>query len=232
MKKSVVVLVVSFLFTTNIFAQTISTGMICNFVGRKDFNNQSDSVEMFVNGDYLDFETDAGVKFSNNQFQFATSGKYMPQVFTGFQVGGGFTYHLLRYQNIFTEQNFLLSTGARYTTKSLFSIEAFYNLLFVRTSFDYLKDTDSAIKNRNSAIEVNMSQIINDNVSVYWSLASFDYFDYPLLGTPFMKFGVELTPVEKLTLSADYTIKFQDMFTSGVYVSGSYFRTGVRVYLW
>lgn len=94
---------------------------------------------------------------------------------------------------------------------------------------DSIKNTNPCLFKLNSGIEVLMSQSIFDGLKIYLNITSFDYFDYPLLGTPFIKTGIEYNFYKRFSTLIDYTMKFEDMFTSTVYVSGSYLRIGAKV---
>lgn len=232
MKRLTVLFLLSLFSIFSIFSQTVNFGVVTNLPIKQDFTNETAAVEFLAEGDYANFETNAGIKISNGQFNFTTCGFYMPQIInTRLNVGGGIAYHLLKYEDIFNESNLLITTKARYTTKKQFTIDTAYSFLMIFTEINSIKKSVPCIFKWNTSIDVLMSQKFSDTIKCYWDITSHDYFDFPYLGIPYIKSGVEYSGFQNLILFVDYTIKLEDMFTSTTYVSGSYLRFGAKVQL-
>lgn len=215
-----------------LYAQPVNVGVFTNIPVRKDFNNQNVAAELLAEGSFFDFEADAGFKACKTGVHCTVTGLYMPEIFESFRIGGGLRYHFMNYEKIFTENNLLATAHVRYTTPRLFTIEGAYNAIFIFTNINSIKNDTSILFNFTSGFELFLSKQFADIYNAYLNITTFDYFDYPNLGTPFIKIGLEVTPIERISAMVDFTIKMEDMFTSTTYISGSYVRLGMKVKVW
>ncbi|MCQ2592342.1 MAG: hypothetical protein MJ188_06115 [Treponema sp.] len=222
-----------FLFITNIWGQEFSTSLFGSFPITHDFTNQEPFFQLIADGKYSIFQADGGISITNREFNFTTHGFVVPHNFSnGLSIGYGAGYHHLKYQNIFNQNNLQISAKLEYTTKHNFFIKTNVGVLLLFTTINYLIKTNPVIFSNSWCIEVLMSKQFNQFIKGYLIISSFDYFDYPNLGIPFIKTGVEFSGIPYITPILDYTIKLEDMFTSTTYVSGSYIRLGVKAHLW
>lgn len=221
-----------FLLIGKIYSQNITLGATFECPVVKDFNHQHISEELFINADYSFFETNAGVLLNSTNFQFVTSGFCMPNIIKGLKVGGGITYHFLNYEDIFTENDFLISARVRYTTLFRLSAEVAYSFIMKWANIKSVYFTSSNPLYTNSGLEILANYVLNEKWKFYLNITSFDTYDYPLLGTPFVKTGTEFSINEHVSTFADISLKFEDMFTSTTYLSGMYFRIGGSVRIW
>lgn len=232
MKRFALLFLSTLFISYNVFAQSFSGELITNLPVKTDFSNQTVSEDVLLNFDYKIFETDMGVRFNGNQFQFSTSGLVFPKIIKHIAVGGGIRYHFINQSNIFYENDMLISVGGRFIPCDTFSITLIYSLLLKFSDIVSIRETTPCLFSCNSGLEILMNFKIYNNLNGFVNITSFDYFDYPLLGIPFIRTGIEYNFYKRFTAVTDCAIKLEDMFTSTTYVSACIFRIGVNVDLW
>lgn len=197
---------------------------------KRDLRNDVMFIESYASADFKELFLDSGLSLQSEKFDFTTRAHYMPLFLDIFRAGIGVDYHFYRYFGVFSENDLLLSLRLKWCRTDFFNLEFDGGFLFKFTSIDLMSSYKSSLNTPSYFLEVSMNWQFTPLFDFYCSVKSIDYFDYPLLGTPFFKVGCDYQFAENLKLNADLTLKFVDMITSAVYLSECIFRTGVKVY--
>ncbi len=200
------------------------------FSFKRDLRNDTIFLETYTASDFKELFMDCGLSLQSEKFDFTTRVHYMPLFLECFQAGIGIDYHFYRFFGTFSENDLLLSLRFKWCRTDFFNLELDGGFLFKFTSIDLMHSYKSSLNTPSYFLELAMSWQFTPLFDFYCSVKSIDYFDYPLLGTPFFKAGFDYQFAENLKLNADLTLKFVDMITSAVYLSECIFRTGVKVY--
>lgn len=179
--------------------------------------------------DFTELAFDGGLSIQNQRYDFTTNIKYMPLLFNMCQAGAGLGYHLYRYNGIFTESDILISARFKWCRTQFFNWDFDGGIIFKITDIDAMRPYRANIFNYSYFLGFNLIWQFTPELDAYFSAKSYDYFDCPLLGTPFFKTGFDYKFNENAKLNMDITFKFVDMITSAVYLSQCVYRTSVKV---
>ena len=200
------------------------------FSFKRDLRNDAIFIETNASADFKELFLDSGLSLQSQKFDFTTRAHYMPLFLDIFQAGIGVDYHFYRFFGVFSENDLLLSLRFKWCRTDFFNLEFDGGFLFKFTTIDLMSSYKSSLNTPSYFLELSMSWQFTPIFDLYCSVKSIDYFDYPLLGTPFFKVGCDYQFAENLKLNAELTLKYVDMITSAVYLSECIFRTGVKVY--
>ena len=195
----------------------------------KDLRNPSPAEEFIAAADWREFRYDSGIKYQCNQLDLTNRWFFMPSFFDAFQVGFGLTWHFYRYIDVFTENDFLLSTHFRWIKGPVFSCEIGPGLLFKLASIDAVRKNLPVIFNLSYGFDFLCRWQLFDSMGLWCGIQLQDYFDYALAISPFIKFGADYSAVPGLIFGIDYTLKYIDMFYSAAYLSESVLRFTAKV---
>ncbi len=207
----------------------INAQWAASFPFKKDLRNPSPAEEFIVGADWRELRYDSGIKYQCNQFDYTSRFFYMPTFFDAFQTGFGITWHFYRYIDVFTENDFLLSTHFRWIKGRVFTCEIGPGLLFKLASIDAVRKYQPIIFNLSYGFDFLCRWQLFDSMGLWCGIQLQDYFDYSLAISPFIKFGADYSVVPGLIFGIDYTLKYIDMFYSAVYLSESVLRFTAKV---
>ncbi len=154
----------------------------------------------------------------------------MPTFYGMFRAGLGFTYHFTRYYDEFSENDFLPSLRFCWCKTSFFNVNFAIGLMLKKSIIDEVNNYQLNLFKNSFFLGLRFDWNINSAFNVWCSIASVDYYDYPLLGTPFFKCGVSYKFRDNVSLDSTLTFKYVDMITSAVYLSECNYKTAVKVY--
>ena len=173
---------------------------------------------------------DCGTLFQPHTFDFTGNVFYMPTFFGNFRAGLGFGYHYSRYYNEFSENDFLPSLRFCWCKTSFFNVNFALGLLLKNSMIDEVNDYQLNIFTNSFFLGLRFDWNITPVFNVWCSIASVDYYDYPLLGTPFFKFGAGYKFRDNVSLDSTLSFKYVDMITSAVYLNECIYKTAIKVY--
>ena len=216
-------------FTPERPALTLQGGLSAPFRG--DLRNHEPAFDTSFSADFKELYLDSGIKYQNNQFDFTSRAFYTPTFFNAFQAGLGFTWHIYRYTDTFTENDLLLTARFNWIKGPVFSFKGGGGLLFKFASIDAVKEYKPYIYNMTYNLDFLFNWHVFSKTDLWFALRLQDYYDYPLAISPFIKFGFDYAILPALTFGADYTLKYIDMFFSAVYLNESVLRLSFKVAL-
>ena len=196
---------------------------------KKDLRANSPAEQMIFAYDAKEIRVDAGFQYQSNQFDFATHIFYMPTFYNTFQAGIGINYHLYRYFNEFSENDFIESLRFRWIRNPVFSFEVGAGYVYKIASIDAVKAYTKRIYNFSYHFDLLLNWKIKQVSNLWFILTLQDYFDYPLAISPFYKLGFDVKCGSDLILGTDFSLKFVDMFFSAVYLNQSVVRVFCKV---
>ena len=240
MQKKVILIFVSFIFMlASCFSEAIhwftpdkpeiQNTFVIPLSLKSDLQNETFGFENYNSFDFKELYLDCGLSLQKEKFNFTTGVYYMPLFFNTFRAGVGLNYHLYRYFDTFTENDIVPSIRFCWCRFDFFSMEFNSGYIIKIADIDAMREYKSSINDFSYFLEFSMKWQLSPVLELYCSAKTIDYFDYPLLGTPFFKAGVDYELTERIKLNADLTFKFVDMITSAVYLNECIFRSGVRL---
>ena len=207
----------------------IQTSFIIPASLKCDLQNEVLGLENYTSFDFKELYLDCGFSMQAEKFNFTTGVYYMPLFLEKFRLGIGLNYHLYRYFETFTENDIVPSIRFRWCRTDFFNLDFDCGFIYKIADIDAMHNYKSSLNDFSYFLELFMRWQFTPTFDFYFSLKSIDYFDYPLLGTPFFKTGFDYEFTEGAKLNIDLTLKFVDMITSAVYLSECILRTGVKV---
>ena len=195
---------------------------------KKDFRSSPVRFEQTLSADFKELFTDCGYSIQAKKFDFVTHVNYMPTFFQCFRAGLGVNYHFYRYFDTFTENDLIFTTRFKWCRTDFFNMEVAAGIMMKFAMIDSIRQYKPVIDNYCFAFEYLCSWNLTPEWTVYASLASLDYFDYPLFGTPFFKGGVSYHINDNFTVDGSLAFKFIDMIVSTSYLSQSILKAGVK----
>ncbi len=195
---------------------------------KKDFRSSPLRFEQTISADFKELFTDCGYSIQAKKFDFVTHVNYMPTFFKSFRAGIGFNYHFYRYFDTFTENDLIFTTRFKWCRTDFFNMEVAAGIMMKFAMIDSIRQYRPVIDNYCLTFEYLCSWNLTPQWTVYASLASFDYFDYPLFGTPFFKGGATYHIKDNLAINASLSFKFIDMVVSTAYLSQCILKAGVE----
>ena len=207
----------------------ISTELSLPIAFKRDLKVDFAGLESKAFVDFTELAFDAGLSIQNQRFDFTTNVNYMPLFLNMFQAGLGIGYHLYRYNGTFTENDILFSARVKWCRTNFFNWDFDGGIILKITDIDSMRSYRANIFNYSYFLGLNFIWHFTPEFDVYGSVKSYDYFDCPLLGTPFFKTGFNYEFAENMKINMDITFKFVDMITSAVYLSQCVYRTSVKV---
>ena len=209
----------------------IVTSFAVGFPYAEDLRVDSNPAEIKVTADMQELYMDAGIAVSGVKFDFATHASYMPLFFNRFRAGLALNYHFYRYSDIFYENDYILAARFKWCKGPVFSVDCGIGLFMKFAVIDILQEYVPYLFDGSYVLDVCFNWKITSWASCFFSLSSTDYFDYPLIGTPFIKFGADFRILPVFGLGVDLTLKYVDMITSAVYLNESILRVAFKVIL-
>ena len=195
---------------------------------KQDFRSSPIRFEQTFSADFKELFLDCGYSIQASKFDFVNHINYMPTFFHCFRAGIGVGYHFYRYFDTFTENDILFSTRFKWCRTDFFNMEVAAGFMMKFALIDSIRDYSPIIDNYCFTFEYLCNWNLNPLWTVYASLASFDYFDYPLFGTPFFKGGASYHIRDNLAIDASLAFKFIDMVVSTAYCSQCILKAGVK----
>ena len=191
--------------------------------------------EFQVSADFSQLNLDCGLAFQNGRLDSTARVFYMPT----FQrenrqsrhaAGIGFVHHFLREYDSFSENDFQLSARYHWYKSSFFDMEVAPGIMWKISGIDSIKEYTPAIVNFCYLLEYQANFNCTPDLKLYFSIASIDYFEYPLFGTPFIKLGGSYRFADRLAFDASFAMKFTDGIVSALVLNQCKLKTTVKVY--
>lgn len=180
--------------------------------------------------DFKELYFDCGSALQDQKFDFTTNVFYMPTFFEKFRAGVGAGYHFYRYFNEFSENDILFSLRFCWCKTSFFNWNFTAGFLLKNSLIDAMTKYKSSLFTNSYFLDLRFDWNFTPLLNVWCSVSSIDYFDYPLIGTPFFKGGLSYKFLNNVSLDFSLSFKFVDMITSAVYLNECILKTGVKVY--
>lgn len=216
------------LFTSENPVNTLDFSMVT--VPKHDVSHSDFFIESIVRSDFKELTMDAGCSLQGHRFDFTTSASYMPTFFNYIQAGLGINYHFYRYFQIFSENDFIISGDIKTCRNRIFDCEIGAGFALKYAVIDSIQKFVPGFLDYSLWLGFRADWKFTPNFDFYFSVKTTDYFDYPLLGTPFFKLGTNWRLLENFALNTELTIKMVDIITSAVYINECAFRTTFRTY--
>ena len=208
---------------------SLSAEWALDFPFQRDLRNPTPAEEFKLSVDFHELRTDSGIKYQNNQLDLTNRIIYMPTFFDTFQAGFGFTWHLYRYFQEFTENDLIFTTRFRWIHGPVFSFENAYGLFFKFAEIDAILQNRPLIFNLSYHFELMCNWHFAQTSDLWCGLWLQDYFDYPLAISPIIKFGYNFSVSPNVVLGTDLSFKFVDMFFSAIYLNEAALRVSFKV---
>lgn len=180
--------------------------------------------------DFKELYFDCGSALQDQKFDFTTNAFYMPTFLEKFRAGLGFGYHFYRYFNEFSENDILFSLRFCWCKTSFFNWSFTAGFLLKNSLIDAMAKYKSSLFTNSYFLDLRFDWNFTPQLKAWCSVSSIDYYDYPLIGTPFFKGGLSYKFIDNVSLDLSLSFKFVDMITSAVYLNECILKTGVKVY--
>lgn len=238
--KKYILIVCMFLFaspafcgTVNLFTEGRPDMTACIGVSgclKRDLRSAPFILDSSFSADFKELYFDCGSALQNQKFDFTTNVYYMPTFYGKFRSGLGIGYHFYRYFNEFSENDILFSLRFCWCKTSFFNVDFSTGFLLKNTIIDAMVNYKSHLFTNSYFLDLRFDWNFTPKFNLWCSISSIDYFDYPLLGTPFFKSGVSYKILDDVGLDLSLSLKFVDMITSAVYLNECILKAGVKVY--
>lgn len=215
-------------FTTEKQEMALAAGFTACF--KNDLKVEPIFISSSYYADYKELYMDCGFAIQNQKMDFTSNVFYMPTFFDLFRAGLGFGYHGYVYSGEFTENDVLFSARFKWCKSDFYNASFVAGFLVKTSEINAMSRYKKDLFERSYFLELMFKWTFSSKFNLYCSVSSIDYFDYPLLGTPFFKGGVNYKFNDNIGLEAAMTLKCVDMITSAVYLSECNLKTNVKVY--
>ena len=189
--------------------------------------------ENYVSADFKELFLDCGVAFQADRLDYTGRVFYMPTIHlkNTYQIGLGLNHHYLRYYNIFTENDLVVSARFRWYKNDFFDFEAATGVMWKISTIDVLKHLDlDPVVNYCFLASLLFNLNFTPTFKVYFDFSTLDFFEYPLFSSPILKSGFCYKFDKHLGLDMSVALKFYDMIVSAVMLNQCTVRTTLKVF--
>ena len=184
-----------------------------SFQSNSDFEYSSSASDLSLDLNMTELFASAGCKFQSNQTDFSTEIVYCPTFFDCFNAGAGHIFHVLHYNDLFNEYDFLTGLYLGYHSPKHFDCKL--NLMWHAKAVEIfvIKDEVPWIKNSSFACKTEFNFRPVENLKLSLSLSSYSPYRYMLFFAPDLMFSCEYTFGQLISIGNQVEIQYIDMFT-------------------